>query len=66
MLAWEPRDRPTVAEALASDAWHLVQTMKQEREDEKQQKRKAEMQSDGVKRVRVLSPSERDYKIFEP
>ncbi|KAK1247042.1 hypothetical protein MKX08_000844 [Trichoderma sp. CBMAI-0020] len=65
MLAWEPRDRPTVAEALASDAWHLVQTMKQEREDEKQKKRKADMQSDGVKRVRVLSPSERDYRIFE-
>lgn len=65
MLAWEPRDRPTVAEALASDAWHLVQTMKQEMEDQKTQKRKAEMQSDGVKRVRVLSPRERDYRIFE-
>jgi serine/threonine protein kinase len=65
MLAWEPQDRPTVAEALASDAWHLVQTMKQEMEDEKKQKRKAEIQSDGAKRVRVLSPSEKDYKLFE-
>ncbi|KAM0512401.1 hypothetical protein ACHAPE_008850 [Trichoderma viride] len=65
MLAWEPQDRPTVAEALASDAWHLVQTMKQEMEDQKTQKRKAEIQSDGVKRVRVLSPRERDYRIFE-
>lgn len=65
MLAWEPRDRPTVAEALASDAWHLVRTVKQEMEDKKKQKRKAEMQSDGAKRVRVLSPRERDYKIFE-
>lgn len=66
MLAWEPQDRPTVAEALASDAWHLVQTMKQEMEDQKTQKRKAEVQSDGVKRVRVLSPREKDYRVFEP
>ncbi|KAL7918742.1 kinase-like domain-containing protein [Trichoderma austrokoningii] len=65
MLAWEPRDRPTVAEALASDAWNPVQTMKQEMDDKKQEKRKADMQSDGVKRVRVLSPSESDYRIFE-
>ncbi|KAL7894590.1 kinase-like domain-containing protein [Trichoderma sp. SZMC 28014] len=66
MLAWEPQDRPTVAEVLAtSEAWNLVQTMKQEMEDEKQQKRKAEIQPDGVKRVRVLSPREGDYRIFE-
>ncbi|EHK22556.1 uncharacterized protein TRIVIDRAFT_200858 [Trichoderma virens Gv29-8] len=66
MLAWDPQDRPTVTEALASDAWQLVWTEKQKDEDKKKQKRKAKMQSDGAKRVRVLSPQEQDYRVFEP
>jgi hypothetical protein len=65
MLAWDPQDRPTVTEALASDAWQLVWTEKQKDEDKKKQKRKAKMQSDGAKRVRVLSPQEQDYRVFE-
>ncbi|KKO97671.1 hypothetical protein THAR02_10217 [Trichoderma harzianum] len=66
MLAWEPQDRPTAAEALASDAWQLVWAEKDKDKDKKEQKRKAKKQLDGAKRVRVLSPGEEDYKIFEP
>ncbi|KAL7961596.1 kinase-like domain-containing protein [Trichoderma compactum] len=65
MLAWEPQDRPTAAEALASDAWQLVWAEKEKEKGKKEQKRKAKMQLDGAKRVRVLSPGEEDYKIFE-
>ncbi|UKZ74165.1 hypothetical protein TrVFT333_001824 [Trichoderma virens FT-333] len=65
MLAWDPQDRPTVAETLASDAWQLVWTEKQKEEGKKKQKRKAKMQSDGVKRVRVLSPEDENYRVFE-
>ncbi|KAL7940514.1 kinase-like domain-containing protein [Trichoderma barbatum] len=65
MLAWEPQDRPTVAEALASDAWQFVRTEKQKVEDKKKRKREAKMQSDGAKRVRVLSPGKENYKIFK-
>ncbi|KAK0766672.1 hypothetical protein N5P37_000398 [Trichoderma harzianum] len=65
MLAWEPQDRPIAAEALASDAWNLVWAEKEKKKGKKEQKRKAKMQLDGVKRVRVLSPGEEDYKVFE-
>ncbi|KAK4074764.1 uncharacterized protein Triagg1_4913 [Trichoderma aggressivum f. europaeum] len=65
MLAWKPQDRPTAAEALASDAWQLVWAEKEKEKGKKEQKRKAKMQLDGAKRVRVLSPGEEDYKIFE-
>ncbi|KAM0256148.1 hypothetical protein ACHAQJ_005125 [Trichoderma viride] len=65
MLAWEPQHRPSVVEALASDAWQPVWTEKQKKEDRKRRKRKAKMQSDGVKRVRVLSPDTEDYKVIE-
>ncbi|KAL7928151.1 hypothetical protein V8C35DRAFT_318817 [Trichoderma chlorosporum] len=65
MLAWEPRDRPTVAEALASDAWQLVWTEKEKVKDKKKRRREGKMQSNGAKRVRVLTPEKENYKIFE-
>lgn len=65
MLAWEPERRPSAAEALASNAWQPVWDEKRRREDKTKQKRKAKVQSDGVKRVRVLSPGAEDYKIIE-
>lgn len=65
MLDWEPERRPTAVEALASNAWQPVWDEKQRREDKMKQKRKAKMQSNGAKRVRVLSPGTEDYKIME-
>lgn len=56
MMAWEPQDRPTVTEALASDAWQSVLVERQTRADERKRKRKARIQSVGARRVRVLSP----------
>lgn len=65
MLAWEPEQRPSAAEALASTAWQPVWDEKRRREDKMKQKRKAKAQSDGTKRVRVLSPGTEDYKTLE-
>lgn len=65
MLAWEPEQRPSAAEALASTAWQPVWDEKRRREDKMKQKRKAKAQSDGTKRVRVLSPGTEDYKTIE-
>lgn len=65
MLAWEPGHRPNAAEALTSTAWQPVWDEKRRREDKMKQKRKAKAQSDGTKRVRVLSPGTEDYKTIE-
>ncbi|KAL7894171.1 kinase-like domain-containing protein [Trichoderma sp. SZMC 28014] len=65
MLAWKPEQRPSAAEALRSTAWQSVWDEKRRREDEMKQKRKAKAQSDGTKRVRVLSPGAEDYKTIE-
>ncbi|KAL7938082.1 kinase-like domain-containing protein [Trichoderma chlorosporum] len=64
MLAWEPHDRPSVAEILASDAWQPVREEKEKAEMERR-KRKTEMQSSDVKRVRVISPEAEDCRVFE-
>ncbi|KAH6606231.1 hypothetical protein Trco_005384 [Trichoderma cornu-damae] len=58
MLAWEPHDRPSVTEALASDAWQTIKDEKQEEEDRRKRKRIEMIQggNSGEKRVRVLSP----------
>ncbi|KAL7967240.1 hypothetical protein HDV63DRAFT_396526 [Trichoderma sp. SZMC 28014] len=58
MLAWDPRDRPTADEALASEAWLPVLEEKQRAEDSRKRKRQERMQlaADGEKRVRVISP----------
>ncbi|EHK48510.1 uncharacterized protein TrAtP1_009733 [Trichoderma atroviride] len=65
MLAWEPEQRPSAAEALASTAWQPVWDEKRRKEDKMKQKRKAKAQSDGTKRVRVLSPGTEDYQTIE-
>jgi hypothetical protein len=65
MLAWELEQRLSAAEALANTAWQPVWDEKRRRENKQKQKRKAKTQSDGVKRVGVLSPGTEDCKIIE-
>ncbi|PKK50011.1 hypothetical protein CI102_7193 [Trichoderma harzianum] len=58
MLAWEPQDRPSAADALADEVWHPIRDKMQQEEDSRKRKRLDMMKSvdGGDKRVRVLSP----------
>ncbi|KAL7916759.1 kinase-like domain-containing protein [Trichoderma velutinum] len=58
MLAWEPQDRPSAADALADEVWDPIRDKMQEEDDSRKRKRLDMMKSvdGGDKRVRVLSP----------
>ncbi|KAL6691243.1 kinase-like domain-containing protein [Trichoderma pleuroticola] len=58
MLAWEPQDRPSAADALADQVWNPIRDKMREEEDTRKRKRLDMMKSvdGGDKRVRVLSP----------
>lgn len=58
MLAWNPEDRPTTAEALSHVAWAPVRREMELQEDHNRREREDRIQGpdNGAKKVRVLSP----------
>jgi serine/threonine protein kinase len=62
MLAWDPQDRPSAADALANETWGPVLTHGRSLEDDRKRKRMEKMQNSSThtRRVRVLSPDVTD------
>ncbi|KAM0261708.1 hypothetical protein ACHAQJ_002160 [Trichoderma viride] len=64
MLAWEPKDRPSAREALASEVWEPVLEQERAIKDNKKRNRmelkRPQVDSRNNKRVRVLSPATDD------
>ncbi|KAH8165107.1 hypothetical protein CIB48_g3129 [Xylaria polymorpha] len=62
MLAWDPRDRPSVEDLLIHTAWEPLRRRGQEMDDRRRRDREEKMTTpaDGVKKVRVLSPVDED------